>query len=104
MQILNIILQAAAAQPSSLNFFVMMGLMIIVMYFFMIRPQQKKAKAQKLFIDGLKSGDLVITTGGIHGKVVKVEDNIVFMEIEGGNRLKIEKSFISGDLSAPLNK
>ncbi len=103
MQISTIILEVAAAQGSSTNFFIMMGLMVVVMYFFMIRPQQKKAKAQKTFVDGLNVGDPIITTGGIHGKIVKMDDNLVTIESEG-NRFKIEKGFISGDMSLALSK
>ncbi len=102
MNNLNIILQTGG-QGGSSSFLIMMGLMLVVMYFFMIRPQQKKVKAQKLFIEGLKKGDLVITTGGIHGKVVNIENTTLVIDSEG-TRLKIEKSAVSSDLSAPLNK
>ncbi len=99
---LNIILQAGQSGGTG-SFMMMMGLMLVVMYFFMIRPQQKKAKAQKLFIDNLKKGDKIITTGGIHGKIVSIEGTTAIIENEG-NRLKIERVAISSDLSAPLNK
>ena len=99
---LSIILQGQA-QGGTGQFMLMMGLMLVVMYFFMIRPQQKKAKAQKKFIEELKKGDKIITTGGIHGKVVSIDGTTVIIENEG-NRLKIEKVAISSDLSAPLNK
>ncbi|MDP2176417.1 MAG: preprotein translocase subunit YajC [Bacteroidota bacterium] len=101
MYILNIILQSQ--QGSSSSFFIMMGLMVIVMYFFMIRPQQKKAKAQKSFVENLQKGDLIVTTGGLHGKVSSVDDTTLIIESEG-TRLKIEKASISSDLSASLNK
>jgi preprotein translocase subunit YajC len=102
MMNLYIVLQAQA-QGGTGQFMMMMGLMLVVMYFFMIRPQQKKAKAQKKFIEELKKGDKIITTGGIHGKVVSIDGSVVIIENEG-NRLKIEKVAISSDLSAPLNK
>lgn len=73
------------------------------MYFFMIRPQQKKVKAQKKFIEELKKGDLIVTTGGIHGKVVSLDEGSTVLIDSEGTRLKIEKSAISSDLSAPLN-
>jgi preprotein translocase subunit YajC len=101
MNNLHIILQAGGQGGSS--FLIMMGLMLVVMYFFMIRPQQKKMKTQKLFIEGMKKGDLIVTTGGIHGKIVNLENTTVVIDSEG-TRLKIEKSAISSDLSAPLNK
>jgi preprotein translocase subunit YajC len=101
MNQLNIILQGQ--QGSSSSFFIMMGLMVIVMYFFMIRPQQKKAKAQKNFVENLQKGDLIVTTGGIHGKVSTVDDSTLVIDSEG-TRLRIEKSSVSSDMSAPLNK
>lgn len=96
---LYILLQAQSGN----QFMIMMGLMLIVMYFFMIRPQQKKAKAQKAFIESLKKGDKVITTGGIHGKIVSLEATTAIIESES-YKLKIERSAISSELSAPLNK
>jgi len=98
----TIILQAPA-QGGSGSFMIMMGLMLVVMYFFMIRPQQKKVKAQKKFIEELKKGDLIVTTGGIHGKVVSLDEGSTVLIDSEGTRLKIEKSAISSDLSAPLN-
>ena len=96
-----IILDAA---PGGMGTFpIMMGLMLVVMYFFMIRPQQKKMKAQKKFIDEMKKGDLIVTTGGIHGKVVSLDEGSTLVIDSEGTRLKIEKSSISSDLSAPLN-
>ena len=96
-----IILDAA---PGGMGTFpIMMGLMLVVMYFFMIRPQQKKMKAQKKFIEEMKKGDLIVTTGGIHGKVVSLDEGTTLVIDSEGTRLKIEKSSISSDLSAPLN-
>jgi preprotein translocase subunit YajC len=82
---------------------IMMGLMLVVLYFFMIRPQQKKMKAQKKFIEELKKGDFIVTTGGIHGKVSSLDEGATVVIDSEGTRLKIEKSSISSDLSAPLN-
>ncbi|MEZ4804322.1 MAG: preprotein translocase subunit YajC [Bacteroidia bacterium] len=73
------------------------------MYFFMIRPQQKKMTAQKKFIEELKKGDFIVTTGGIHGKVSSLDEGATVVIDSEGTRLKIEKSSISSDLSAPLN-
>jgi preprotein translocase subunit YajC len=101
---LSILMQAPAQGGSQTSFFIMMGLMVVVMYFFMIRPQQKKVKLQKTFVEGLKKGDLIVTTGGIHGKVYSVDDATIVVETEGMSKLKIEKASISADLSAPLNK
>lgn len=88
----------------SLNL-VFMGLMILVFWLFMIRPQAKKAKQQKTFINDLKKGDKVVTIAGIHGTINKVnEDNTISLEVSPGSYLKIEKSTISMEMSAGLNK
>ncbi len=67
-------------------------LIIIVFYFFMIRPQMKKQKELRKFREGVKKGDKIITIGGIYGKVVEVADATVIIEVEGKQRLKIDKS------------
>ncbi len=75
---------------------VMLGGIILVFWFFMIRPQAKKAKEQKKFIDDIQKGDKVVTIAGIHGTVNKVnEDNTIQLEVNPGSYLKIEKSSIS---------
>ena len=75
-----------------------------VVYFFFIRPQSQKVKKEKLFVDGLSKGDKVITTQGIHGIIDKVEDNALMLEIDKNVKIRIEKSGISADLTASLNK
>ncbi|MGB0431104.1 MAG: preprotein translocase subunit YajC, partial [Bacteroidia bacterium] len=57
------------------SFLIMIVLMFVVMYFFMIRPQQKKMKEMKQFRNNLEKGKKVVSTGGIHGKVVEVKEN-----------------------------
>ena len=75
---------------------VMLGGIILVFWFFMIRPQAKKAKEQKKFIDDIQKGDKIVTIAGIHGTVNKVnEDNTIQLEVSPGSYLKIEKSSIS---------
>jgi preprotein translocase subunit YajC len=84
---------------------IFLGLMIVVFWFFMIRPQAKKAKEQKSFIDNLQKGDKVVTIAGIHGVINKVnEDNTLSLEINPGSYIKIEKSSISMDWTTQLNK
>ncbi len=84
---------------------IMLGGIIVVFWFFMIRPQAKKAKDQKKFIDGIQKGDKVVTIAGIHGTVNKVnEDNTLQLEVSPGSYMKIEKSSISLEWSAVVNK
>jgi preprotein translocase subunit YajC len=71
----------------------------------MIRPQAKKAKQQKTFIDNLQKGDKVVTIAGIHGVVNKVnDDGTLSLEINPGSYIKIERSSISMDWTTQLNK
>ena len=83
----------------------MMGAIILVFWLFMIRPQAKKAKLQKKFINDMKKGDKVVTIAGIHGVVQKVnDDNTLQLEVNPGSYMKIERSAISLEWSQQLNK
>lgn len=75
----------------------------VVMYFFMIRPQQKKIKQEKEFEAALKVGDKIITKSGFHGKIAELSETSVVIETMSG-KLKIERSAISPELTAALNK
>lgn len=79
------------------------GIMIVVIYFFMIRPQQKRAKAEKDFENSLKVGDKIITKSGIHGKISELAEKTVIIETMSG-KLKLERTAISNELSATLEK
>ena len=78
-------------------------LMFVVIYFFMIRPQQKRAKNEKEFESGLKVGDRIVTKSGFHGKIAELAETTVVIETMSG-KLKLERSAISLELSAALNK
>ncbi len=78
-------------------------LMFVVIYFFMIRPQQKKAKQERQFESELKAGDRIVTKSGIHGKIAELAETTVVIETMSG-KLKMERSAISMELSAALNK
>lgn len=84
---------------------IMLGGIIVVFWFFMIRPQAKKAKEQKKFIDNMQKGDKVVTIAGIHGTIFRVnEDNTIQLEVSPGSYLKIERSSISLEWSQAINK
>jgi len=84
---------------------IFLPLMILVFWLFFIRPQAKKAKNQKSFVEGLQKGDKIVTIAGIHGTINKVnEDGTVNLEVSPGSYLKIEKSAISMEWSNQLNK
>jgi preprotein translocase subunit YajC len=85
--------------------FIFFGGIILVFWLFMIRPQAKKAKEQKKYIENLAKGDKVITHAGIHGTINKVnEDNTVELAVSPGSYIKIEKSAISQEMRIALNK
>jgi preprotein translocase subunit YajC len=71
--------------------FLMIGLMLIIFYFFMIRPQAKKQKEMRKFREGLKAGDKVVTSGGIHGKILELTDSTALINSEG-SKFRIELS------------
>jgi preprotein translocase subunit YajC len=84
---------------------VFLGLMIVVFWMFFIRPQAKRAKNQKTFIENLGKGEKIVTIAGIHGTINKVnEDGTLSIEVSPGSYIKIEKSAISMDWTAALNK
>jgi preprotein translocase subunit YajC len=75
-------------------------LMFAVMFLFLILPQQRRAKKERNFKKNLKKGDLVVTKGGIHGKVVEVNESNDSCVIETmAGKVKMERSFISHEMS-----
>ncbi len=85
---------AEAPAGPSYQMFIMIGVIIVVFYFFMIRPQQRKQKAEQKMRESLAKGDRIITIGGIHGKIVSVEDASIMIEVDNGVKLKMEKSAV----------
>ncbi|ADY52634.1 protein translocase subunit yajC [Pseudopedobacter saltans DSM 12145] len=98
--LLNFVLLQASGGVMS---FLPMLLIIVVFYFFMIRPQMKKAKDHKKFVAELKKGDKVITTAGIHGRIVDLNETTIVLETEGGGKIRFDKSAVSLDASKGLN-
>jgi preprotein translocase subunit YajC len=80
----------------------MFGLIALVFYFFMIRPQVKKQKDQKKYVTELKKGDKVVTTAGIHGRIIEVAENTFLVEVDNG-KIRFDKSAISLEASKALN-
>lgn len=85
-----------AANQGGFGPLLLMGGMFVIMYLFMIRPQMKKMKEAKKFQQGVQVGDKVVTTGGIHGKVVEVGDTDIVMSLDQG-RMRVEKAALSPD-------
>jgi preprotein translocase subunit YajC len=100
--IATILLQASAGGFGQYGQLLTMGLIIVVFYFFMIRPQVKKQKDQKKYVEELKKGDKVITTAGIHGRILDVNDGTFLVEVDNG-KIRFDKSAISLEASKALN-
>jgi preprotein translocase subunit YajC len=88
--------QAAQDTFGMLNSLLIPTMLIIgIMYFLMIRPQQKRLKDHQAMIAGIRRGDTVVTSGGILGKVTKVDDQELQVEIAEGVRVKVVRSTVS---------
>ena len=81
---------------------VFMLAIVVVFYFFMIRPQQKKAKDQKKFVEEVNKGDYIVTIGGMHGRIAEVDGDTFILEVEKGGRIKFSKSSISMESTKAL--
>ena len=106
MNLMNVILMAppaAGSNPNPVMQFLPLILIAIVFYFFMIRPQTKKMKDQKNFIEAIKKGDKVVTIGGIHGKIADINEDTYLLEIENGVKMKIDKVSVSLEASKKIN-
>ncbi len=77
-----------------ISFIIMMAVVFGIFYFLMIRPQQQKQKEIKKMRDNLNHGDMVVTAGGIHGKVTGLTDSIVTLEIAEKVRIKVSREYI----------
>ena len=84
-------LEAIFSRPD----FLMIILMVVAMYFLMIRPQMKRQKELKAMMDALAKGDEVVTSGGMLGKIVKVSDVYVTLEVSSGTELIVQRSAIN---------
>lgn len=99
-----ILLQTPGSGSGGTINFILIGGILLVFYFFMIRPQQKKQKDQKKFINEIKKGDMVVTIGGIHGKVMSIDENTVTLEVDRGAKIKFDKASVSLESSKAYSK
>jgi preprotein translocase subunit YajC len=86
------------ASGGGMGNFIFIPLMLLVVYLFMIRPQIKRQKKEKEFQASIKKGAKVVTTSGIHGKIVELNDGTCVLET-GAGKIKFERSAISMELS-----
>ena len=102
MNLLNIFLQAAPGGGGGFGQIMFLVLIIVVFYFFMIRPQMKKAKTEREFRETLQKGAKVVTIGGIHGRIIEVNDKTFMLEIDTNVKVRIEKSAIAAEATKTL--
>ena len=95
----QVLLQAQGAGNPLWGNILLFGGIILIFYLFMIRPQQKKQKEQKKFIDEIKKGDMVVTVGGIHGKITAIDNETVTLEVDRGARITFDRTSISLEAS-----
>ena len=96
MKLLNIFLSSQGSAEGGGNTIIIFWIAILaVFYFFMIRPQQQKQKKAKEFRSNLKKGQTIVTIGGIHGRIVEIQENTITIDVEKGAKLKIDKAAIS---------
>lgn len=75
---------------------IMFGLIFVIFYFMIIRPQQKRAKERQALLDSVKKGDKIITSGGMHGKVINIDESTILVEVADNVKIKIERSAVTG--------
>jgi preprotein translocase subunit YajC len=88
---------AAGAHSSSsmLSLLPTLILFILVFYFLLIRPQTKRAKEHRKLIEGLAAGDEIVTTGGVSGKVVEIQDNFIIVTVAKGVDMTFQKNAVA---------
>ena len=79
-------------------------LMVAVIYLFFIRPQMKRQKEQNKFQEALQKGDHVVTSSGILGKINKIEDNIVTLQVDTKTFIQVTRASVSKEMTDALNK
>jgi len=87
--------QTATQQPSMLASFIPLILIFLIFYFLLIRPQQKKQKEHKVLLDSIQRGDEILSSGGILGKVIKVDNDKLTVEIAKGVNVSVIRSTVA---------
>ncbi len=86
-------------QPSPYGNLIFLALLFGVFWFFLIRPQSKRQKEQRLFAESIQKGDEVVTSGGIIGRVNKIEGQIVTLEVGNKTYIRVPQSVISKEMT-----
>lgn len=105
MNLLNVLLmapQGGNAGSGMGSTIIFMVLLFVVFYFFFIRPQVRRQKEQQKYRESLQKGQRIITIGGIHGKIVEMQEKTCTIEVEGGVKFRVEKSAIATNATDQL--
>ncbi len=97
MQLLDILLLQSGG-AGTINF-LFLGLMLVIFWLFLIRPQAKRQREQKSFQESLDRGEEVVTTSGILGKITKIEEDIITLEIGNKAHIRVTRNSISKELT-----
>lgn len=90
--------QDAAQQAGGSSFLIMIVIFFVIMYFMIIRPQMKQAKEHKQMVDSLTKGDEIVTNGGLAGKITKIGDSFIQIEVAPEVEVKVQKHAVSATL------
>lgn len=85
----------AAPQDAGLMGFLPLIIIFVIFYFLLLRPQMKRAKEQRKMVEALAKNDEVVTTGGLLGKIIEVEDAFLTLEVADGVRVKVQKNAVT---------
>lgn len=96
--LLPLLLEAAPAQPSPIAQFAPLIFIGVIFYFLLIRPQQKQRKEQQKLIESLRSGDKVVTSGGIHGLITNVKERTVLLKVADNVKIEIDRASVASVL------
>ncbi len=89
---------------SSMWSFLPIILIFVIFYFLLIRPQQKRAKEHRTLLENIKTGEYVLTSGGIYGKITGIKDNVITLEISDKVRVKVARGNIAGVVKPDVMK
>lgn len=91
----NAYAQSASSSDGGMSMLIMVGIFFIIMYFMIIRPQNKRVKEHNKLIESLSNGTEVVVSNGIMGKIIKMKDDVIELEVSQGINIKVRKNSIT---------
>lgn len=101
MQLLSVLFLQAGGGAGTINF-LFLGAMLLIFWLFLIRPQAKRQREQKSFQENLERGDQVVTSSGILGKITKIEDQVLTLEVSNKTYLRVTRNSISKEMTEAI--